>query len=41
MTMTVPARCFTCGAVIGQHWDDDPGANEPWRARGAVLDALG
>ena len=21
MTMMIPVRCFTCGAVIGQHWD--------------------
>ncbi len=41
MTMMVPVRCFTCGAVIGQHWD----AYRERTARGedprAVLDALG
>ncbi len=21
MTMMIPVRCFTCGNVIGQHWD--------------------
>ena len=21
MTMMVPVRCFTCGRVVGQHWD--------------------
>ena len=22
MTMMIPVRCFTCGAVVGQHWDE-------------------
>jgi DNA-directed RNA polymerase subunit N len=40
MTMMVPVRCFTCGRVIGQHWDtfrERTAAGEP---AGQVLDAL-
>ena len=42
--MMIPVRCFTCGKVIGEHWDEyterargHDGDEEP----GAVLDDLG
>ncbi len=41
MTMMVPVRCFTCGNVIGQHWDtfrERTAAGEPI---GKVLTELG
>ncbi len=41
MTMMVPVRCFTCGAVIGQHWDEYRERTARGENAGLVLDALG
>jgi DNA-directed RNA polymerase subunit N len=41
MTMMVPVRCFTCGAVIGQHWDSYRERTAHGEDAGKVLDALG
>jgi DNA-directed RNA polymerase subunit N len=41
MTMMVPVRCFTCGAVIGQHWDEYRERTSRGESAGAVLDRLG
>ena len=41
MTMMVPVRCFTCGAVIGQHWDVYRERTARGEDPGAVLDQLG
>ncbi len=40
--MMVPVRCFTCGSVVGEHWDEfrertREGDEDPQ----AVLDELG
>jgi DNA-directed RNA polymerase subunit N len=41
--MMVPVRCFTCGKVVGEHWEaftarvEDDEGEDP----GAVLDDLG
>ena len=40
--MMIPVRCFTCGSVVGQHWEEFKaraveGDEEP----GTVLDDLG
>jgi len=40
--MMIPVRCFTCGKVIAEHWDEfqvrtDEGEEDP----GEVLDELG
>ncbi|MGP8135746.1 MAG: DNA-directed RNA polymerase subunit N, partial [Thermoplasmata archaeon] len=37
----VPVRCFTCGAVIGQHWDEYRERTSRGEPAGAVLDRLG
>lgn len=41
MTMMVPVRCFTCGAVIGQCWDEYRERTERGESPREVLDALG
>jgi DNA-directed RNA polymerase subunit N len=41
MTMMVPVRCFTCGAVIGQNWDEFRERTARGEAAGKVLDGLG
>ncbi len=41
MTLMVPVRCFTCGNVIGQHWDEYRERTARGEAPRAVLDALG
>lgn len=41
MTMMVPVRCFTCGAVIGQHWDAFRERTQRGDPAGVVLDSLG
>jgi DNA-directed RNA polymerase subunit N len=38
----VPVRCFTCGSVVGQHWEEfEDRAVEGEEDAGAVLDDLG
>ncbi|WP_265111981.1 DNA-directed RNA polymerase subunit N [Halosolutus halophilus] len=40
--MMVPVRCFTCGNVVGEHWEEfDERANEGDEDPEAVLDELG
>jgi DNA-directed RNA polymerase subunit N len=40
--MMVPVRCFTCGSVVGQHWEEfEARAIENDENAGAVLDDLG
>ena len=41
MTMMVPVRCFTCGAVIGQTWDEFHERTQRGENAGEVLDHLG
>ena len=41
MTMMVPVRCFTCGAVIGQCWDEYRERTARGEPAGQVLDGLG
>ena len=41
MTMMVPVRCFTCGAVIGQTWDPFRERTARGENAGAVLTDLG
>ncbi|ARS88837.1 DNA-directed RNA polymerase subunit N [Natrarchaeobaculum aegyptiacum] len=40
--MMVPVRCFTCGNVVGEHWEEfDERANEGDEDPQEVLDELG
>ncbi|MXV62779.1 DNA-directed RNA polymerase subunit N [Natronorubrum sp. JWXQ-INN-674] len=40
--MMVPVRCFTCGNVVAEHWEEfDERANEGDEDPEAVLDELG
>ncbi|AEH35376.1 DNA-directed RNA polymerase subunit N [Halopiger xanaduensis] len=40
--MMVPVRCFTCGNVVGEHWEEfDERANEGDEDPEKVLDELG
>ncbi len=41
MTMMIPVRCFTCGAVIGQHWDIYRERLARGESPRAVMDSLG
>jgi DNA-directed RNA polymerase subunit N len=39
--MMVPVRCFTCGKVIGQAWEDFKRRSEEGEDPGKVMDKLG
>ena len=39
--MMVPVRCFTCGNVVGEHWESFETRVEEGEDPGAVLDDLG
>ncbi|MFC4438368.1 MULTISPECIES: DNA-directed RNA polymerase subunit N [Natrialbaceae] len=40
--MMVPVRCFTCGNVVGEHWEEfDERSNEGDEDPEEVLDELG
>jgi DNA-directed RNA polymerase subunit N len=39
--MIVPVRCFSCGKVIGDKWEDFNKRVEAGENPGAVLDSLG
>ena len=40
--MMIPVRCFTCGNVIGEHWDEfSRRARDGDEDPGMVLDELG
>ncbi len=40
--MMIPVRCFTCGAVIGDKWEEyDRRVNHEHEDGGKVLDSLG
>ncbi len=41
MTMMIPVRCFTCGAVIGQTWDEYRERTSRGEPAGEVLTKLG
>lgn len=39
--MMVPVRCFTCGKVVGEHWEPFETRVESGEPAGEVLDDLG
>jgi DNA-directed RNA polymerase subunit N len=39
--MMVPVRCFTCGGVVGEHWEPFQSRVEDGEDPEAVLDDLG
>ncbi|UPM43269.1 DNA-directed RNA polymerase subunit N [Halocatena salina] len=40
--MMVPVRCFTCGKVVGEHWEEfKQRTNENGESAESVLDDLG
>ncbi|WP_380677577.1 DNA-directed RNA polymerase subunit N [Salinigranum sp. GCM10025319] len=39
--MMIPVRCFTCGNVIGEHWDEFTRRTEAGEPSAEVLDDLG
>jgi DNA-directed RNA polymerase subunit N len=39
--MMIPVRCFTCGNVVGEHWDEFSARTETGEDPAAVLDDLG
>ena len=39
--MQVPIRCFTCGKVIGQHWEEFKKGVEKGEDPAKLLDKLG
>ena len=39
--MMVPVRCFTCGTVVGEHWEEYKSRVEDGEDPAAVLDDLG
>jgi DNA-directed RNA polymerase subunit N len=39
--MMIPVRCFTCGKVIGEHWEEYRARTDAGEDPGAVLDDLG
>lgn len=41
MTMMVPVRCFTCGTVVGQAWDEFQERTARGEPVGEVLTTLG
>ncbi len=40
-TMIIPTRCFTCGKVIADQWDEFKERTEDGETPGDVLDDLG
>jgi len=41
MAMMVPVRCFTCGAVVGDKWEEFSRRVKNGENAGKVLDELG
>jgi DNA-directed RNA polymerase subunit N len=41
MTMMIPVRCFTCGTVIGHHWDEFRERTARGDPAGLVMTELG
>ena len=39
--MMIPVRCFTCGNVVGEHWDDFKTRTQAGEDPAKVLDDLG
>ena len=39
--MMVPVRCFTCGSVVGEHWDEFDARTSEGEDPQEVLDDLG
>ena len=39
--MMIPVRCFTCGTVVGEHWEEYNARTEAGEDSAAVLDELG
>lgn len=39
--MMVPVRCFTCGTVVGEHWDEYTARTQDGEDAADVLDDLG
>ena len=39
--MMIPVRCFTCGTVVGEHWDEFTNRVESGEDPGEVLDEIG
>jgi DNA-directed RNA polymerase subunit N len=39
--MMIPVRCFTCGNVVGEHWDEFAARTDAGEDPAAVLDDLG
>lgn len=39
--MMIPVRCFTCGKVVGEHWEEYVERTEQGEAPAIVLDDLG
>lgn len=39
--MMIPVRCFTCGTVVGEHWDTFVNRTEQGEDPAAVLDDIG
>lgn len=39
--MIIPVRCFTCGKVVGDKWEDFARRVKAGEDAGAVLDSLG
>ena len=39
--MMIPVRCFTCGNVIGEHYEEFDERSQSGEDPGAVLDDLG
>ena len=39
--MMVPVRCFTCGNVVGEHWEEYEARTDAGEVSSQVLDDLG
>jgi len=39
--MMVPVRCFTCGTVVGEHWEEFKARTQEGENPEQVLDELG
>ena len=39
--MMVPVRCFTCGTVVGEHWEEFKARTQDGEDPEMVLDELG